>query len=66
MKAVVLARGLGRRMRASESGTVLESRQTRAADAGLKAMIPVGSPTSTRPFLDYVLASLAEAGFTEV
>ena len=32
-----------------------------AADAGVKAMIPVG-----RPFLDYVLSGLADAGFREV
>lgn len=31
------------------------------ADTGLKAMIPIG-----RPFLDYVLSALANAGFTEV
>lgn len=31
-----------------------------AADAGMKAMIPIG-----RPFLDYVLSALADAGFTQ-
>jgi NDP-sugar pyrophosphorylase family protein len=38
----------------------LESTQAAAADAGLKAMIPFG-----RPFLDYVLHTLAEAGVNE-
>lgn len=58
-RAVVLARGLGRRMR--ESGEVaLDSAQRAAADAGLKAMIPF---EGGRPFLDYVLHSLSEAGF---
>lgn len=60
-KAVILARGLGKRMRA-ESGTAsLDAGQARVAETGVKAMIPMG-----RPFLDYVLASLAEAAFTKV
>jgi glucose-1-phosphate thymidylyltransferase len=68
VKAVVLARGLGRRMQASDAGAVLESGQSDAADAGLKAMMPVGSLATTRgwPFSDYILASLADAGFTDV
>jgi glucose-1-phosphate thymidylyltransferase len=60
-KAVILARGLGTRMRADDGDTALAPEQQSAADAGMKAMIPVG-----RPFLDYVLASLADAGFTDV
>jgi glucose-1-phosphate thymidylyltransferase len=39
----------------------LDPEQARMADAGLKAMVPVG-----RPFLDHVLHSLAEAGVTQV
>jgi glucose-1-phosphate thymidylyltransferase len=58
--AVILARGLGTRMRRDE-GAALDPAQAEAADAGLKAMIPVG-----RPFLDYVLSALADAGFTRV
>ena len=62
IKAVILARGLGTRMRRAEvSGQPLDASQARMADAGLKAMIPVG-----RPFLDYVLSGLADAGFREV
>lgn len=38
----------------------LDPGQARAADAGHKAMMPFG-----RPFLDYVLTSLADAGITE-
>ena len=35
--------------------------QAKVADAGLKAMIPF-----RRPFLDYVLSALADAGCSEV
>lgn len=60
-KAVILARGLGTRMRCPEGGAQrLEAQQSRMADAGLKAMIPMG-----RPFLDYVLSGLADAGYRE-
>jgi dTDP-glucose pyrophosphorylase len=59
-KAVILARGLGTRMRAA-SDAPLSADQSSAAETGVKAMIPVG-----RPFLDYVLSSLADAGFTDV
>jgi glucose-1-phosphate thymidylyltransferase len=61
-RAVVLARGLGRRMRAADADAVLDDRQRQAADAGLKAMMPIAG----RPFLDYVLSSLADAGMREV
>jgi glucose-1-phosphate thymidylyltransferase len=60
-KAVILAAGLGTRMKADDESATLAPEQAAAAAAGAKAMIPVG-----RPFLDYVLASLADAGFTEV
>jgi dTDP-glucose pyrophosphorylase len=60
-KAVILARGLGTRMRRADQAAALDQRQTAAADAGLKAMIPVG-----RPFLDYGLSALADAGYRRV
>lgn len=60
-KAVILARGLGTRMRAAADVAELSDEATAVADSGLKAMIPVG-----RPFLDYVLSELADAGFTDV
>ncbi len=56
-RAVVLARGLGTRMRRAAPGTALDAEQAAVAETGLKAMIPVG-----RPFLDHVLGELAEAG----
>jgi dTDP-glucose pyrophosphorylase len=59
-KAVVLARGLGTRMRAADEHARLSPEQAAAADAGVKAMIAID-----RPFLDYVLSALADAGFTE-
>jgi glucose-1-phosphate thymidylyltransferase len=60
-RAVILARGLGKRMRARAGADLLSSEQARAADAGAKGMIPVG-----RPFLDYVISALADGGITDV
>ncbi len=61
-KAVILARGLGKRMRAPDPSAALSSEQARAAASGTKAMIQFAS----RPFLDYVLSGLADAGIREV
>lgn len=61
-RAVVLARGLGKRMRAPDEGAQLDDAQRRAADAGIKTMMPVHG----RPFLDYLLGALADAGLTDV
>ena len=56
-----LARGLGKRMREqAQTGARVDAAQAEAADRGVKAMIPIG-----RPFLDYVLSALADAGYTE-
>jgi len=60
-KAVILARGLGTRMRRDDHAAVHDRRQAAVADTGLKAMIPVG-----RPFLDYGLSALADAGIEDV
>lgn len=60
-KAVILARGLGSRMRKEADGVELSDEQSKAASAGVKAMISVG-----RPFLDHVMSALADAGFTQV
>jgi glucose-1-phosphate thymidylyltransferase len=60
-KAVILAAGRGTRMRRSDSLSDLDAEQSRLADAGLKAMIPVG-----RPVLDYTLSALADAGVGDV
>ena len=61
-RAVVLARGLGTRMRVADPAVSLSREQHQAADAGLKAMMPVNG----RPFLDYVLSSLADAGLRRI
>lgn len=61
-RAVVLARGLGTRMRADDPSAPLTREQRRAADEGRKAMLPIAG----RPFLDYVLGALADAGVRRV
>jgi dTDP-glucose pyrophosphorylase len=61
--AVILARGLGSRMRRPADGVALDPKQAAAAAAGLKGMIP---DDAGRPFLDHVLSSLADGGITEV
>jgi dTDP-glucose pyrophosphorylase len=98
IRALVLARGLGTRMRTPDDVT-LDPAQQQAADAGLKAMIPFAvsanvsadvsadlsaearstkaeprsaqaearsAKAEARPFLDYVLHSLGEAGVRRV
>lgn len=60
-KVVILARGLGTRMRKADENARLVGDQAAAADVGIKALIPIG-----RPFLDYVLTAVADAGFTDV
>ena len=59
--AVILARGLGTRMRRADAAADLAEDQARVAETGVKAMIPIG-----RPFLDYVLSGLADAGVNDV
>jgi glucose-1-phosphate thymidylyltransferase len=61
-RALVLARGLGRRMQSVDPGAALTDAQKRAADAGLKAMMPIAD----RPFLDFVLSAIADAGLRRV
>jgi glucose-1-phosphate thymidylyltransferase len=61
MKAVILARGLGKRMRQADDHASLDAKQAAVADQGIKAMIPIG-----RPFLDYVLSALADADCRDV
>ncbi|MDU1065304.1 MAG: nucleotidyltransferase family protein [Cutibacterium avidum] len=60
-KAVIMARGLGTRMRKAAVGVSLTAEQASAAQAGVKAMISLDG----RPFLDYVISSLADVGFDQ-
>lgn len=62
MRGVVLARGLGTRMRQQDAAAALTREQQQAADAGLKAMMPING----RAFLDYVLTAIADAGIDQV
>lgn len=62
-KLVVLARGLGTRMQASQGEAALAAEQARAADAGMKGMMPVAGG---RPFMDYVLNEAVAAGLHQV
>jgi glucose-1-phosphate thymidylyltransferase len=73
MKAVLLARGLGSRMKEPADASGLTPTQAAAAAAGAKGMMPIGNPSTalgagghTRPFLDFVLSALADAGCGEV
>lgn len=58
---MILARGLGTRMRKSDDSANLNASQAAAADTGVKGMIPIG-----RPFMDYLISALADAGFADV
>ncbi len=60
-KAVIMDRGLGTRMRAEDSQAHLDAEQAAVAATGVKALMPMG-----RPFLDYALGALAEAGFRRI
>jgi glucose-1-phosphate thymidylyltransferase len=60
-KAVIMARGLGMRMRATDPQAHLDAQQEKMAATGVKALMPID-----RPFLDYALGALAEAGYRRV
>lgn len=63
-KAVILAAGLGTRMRQASEASGLTSEQAKMAESGVKALIPIGG--SNRPFLDYVLTTLADVGYEKI
>lgn len=62
-KAVVLARGLGTRLRAASVDSKLSPEQERIANAGIKALMPVGKG---RVMLDLIVDSLCRAGFSQI
>lgn len=59
--AVILARGLGTRMRADD-GVALTPEQAAAAAIGAKGLMPVGE----HPLLDHLMHELADGGVTDV
>jgi glucose-1-phosphate thymidylyltransferase len=59
--AAILARGLGTRMRRDDANAQVSAGQAAAASTGVKGMIPI-----RRPFLEYVISALADAGIAEV
>jgi UDP-N-acetylglucosamine diphosphorylase / glucose-1-phosphate thymidylyltransferase / UDP-N-acetylgalactosamine diphosphorylase / glucosamine-1-phosphate N-acetyltransferase / galactosamine-1-phosphate N-acetyltransferase len=61
--AVILARGLGTRMRAGVDAVTLSESQATQARRGLKGMIP---DRHGRPFLAHVLSALADGGIRDV
>lgn len=61
-RVVILAAGRGTRMRREAPHVHLDAEQERFAARGLKGLIPIHG----RPFLDYVLSAVADAGFQEV
>ncbi len=60
-RVMVLARGLGTRMRKTDAAVKLDAAQAAIAESGMKALIPID-----RPFLDYVLTIVADAGYRRV
>jgi len=59
--AAIMARGLGTRMRREDAAARVNAGQDAAADTGVKGMIPI-----KRPFLEYVMSALADAGISEI
>jgi len=56
-----MARGLGTRMRREDPAVPLGAEQARAAASGAKALIPI-----RRPFVEYLISALADAGIARV
>lgn len=59
--AAILAAGLGSRMRRADDTAQLDETQAKVAASGVKGMIPI-----KRPFLEYVISALADAGIERV
>lgn len=61
-KAVILARGLGKRMRAENESAQLNDKQAEIASQGIKALMPI---LGDKTLLDFIFESLSAAGFTQ-
>lgn len=59
--AVIMAAGRGTRMRQADADANLTQEQESAASAGAKGLMPFG-----RPFLEFIISALADAGITHV
>jgi len=59
-QAVILARGLGSRMRGKADDVGLSPEAAAVADRGVKALVPLNG----RPFIDYLLNLLFESGIS--
>lgn len=59
--AAILAAGLGSRMRRADDAAQLDASQAQVAESGVKGMIPI-----KRPFLEYVISALADAGLEHI
>jgi glucose-1-phosphate thymidylyltransferase len=62
-KAVILARGLGTRMRAVDENSKLNCEQAKIAESGVKTLIPIAD---NKTFLDFAIENLRSVGFTEI
>lgn len=62
-KAVILARGLGTRMRAKTDESKLNFEQKRFADAGIKTLVPI---FEGKALLDFIFENLLSAGFSQI
>jgi glucose-1-phosphate thymidylyltransferase len=62
-KAIILARGLGTRMRSAAADAHLTPEQERIAAAGLKTLMPL---VGGRSLLDLIIGQLGKAGFEQV
>lgn len=60
--AVILARGLGTRMRAPDPSAALSAEQAGAASIGYKALMPIGA----HRLVDYGMSALAAAGIERI
>lgn len=61
-KAVILARGLGKRMRAENESANLDAKQAEIASQGIKSLMPI---LGDKTMLDFIFQNLSLAGFSE-
>ena len=61
-KTVILARGLGTRLRAGASHANLNSEQTKIASLGIKTLMPL---RGEKTLLEFIFENLQQAGFSE-